>query len=170
MFLERKRIMRGDEKRSQFYACIRDLIQSPVVQAMEEIPQHVNVNCLDHSIYVSYVSFLISRFFGLDFQASARGGLLHDLFLYDWRKEKNRKKYHLFSHPEAALDNATATFELCDKEKDIIKKHMWPLTFKLPKYKESFVVGCADKICALAEMLFIYRFMKIGRKLEAVLA
>lgn len=158
--------MWNKNKQNQFLDCINDLIETPSVKAMSDIPQHVNVNCLDHSIYVSYISFLISRYLGLDYVASARGGLLHDLFLYDWRKENNRRKYHLFSHPSTALDNASAIFDLSEKEKDIIEKHMWPLTIRLPKYKESFVVSVADKFCALMEMLFIYRIFKVDTNLE----
>jgi uncharacterized protein len=152
---------------SQFFNCIKDLIHTPTVRSMGQIPQHVNVNCLDHSIYVSYISFLISRFFRLDYVASARGALLHDLFLYDWRIEEDYKKKHLFSHPSAALNNATKAFELTEIEKDIIKKHMWPLTLTPPRYMESFVVGCADKFCALMEMLFVYKAMNMGDKLKS---
>lgn len=112
-------------KYSQFFSCIRDLMNTPTVNSMKEIPQHINVNCLDHSIYVSYISFLLSRFLRLDYVACARGALLHDLFLYDWRTEVIYKKKHLISHPSAALKNATAAFELTEKEKDIIEKHMW---------------------------------------------
>ncbi|OQB11529.1 MAG: hypothetical protein BWY15_02450 [Firmicutes bacterium ADurb.Bin193] len=150
---------------AQFYNCIHDLIQTPSVHAMSGISQHVNVNCLEHSIFVSYISFLICRFFGLDYVAASRGGLLHDLFLYDRRQEGSHKGCHLFSHPAAALENASLLFVLTDMEKDIIVKHMWPLTTKAPKYKESFLVSCADKFCALVEMLFIYKLMNIDRKL-----
>ena len=34
---------------------------------------------------------------------------------------------------------------LNDIEKDIIIKHMWPVTIRFPKYAESFIVGIADK-------------------------
>ena len=151
---------------AQFNNCIKDLTQTSGVQAMSKIPQHANVNCLDHSIFVSYISFLLCRFFGLDFVSGSRGGLLHDLFLYDWRKDNNHRKYHLFSHPIAALENASTLYNLTDMEKDIIVKHMWPLTIKTPKYKESFLVSCADKFCALVEMFYIYKFMDISGKLE----
>lgn len=151
----------------QFHICIEDLIETPSVRAMSDIPQHGNVSCLDHCIFVSYVSFLLCRFLGLDFVAGARGGLLHDLFLYDWRKGDSHRGPHLFSHPSAALENASTLYELTDIEKDIIVKHMWPLTIKTPKYKESFVVSCADKFCAIVEMLFIYKYMNIGKRLEA---
>ena len=56
---------------------------------------------------------------------------------------------------------------LTEVEQDIIVKHMWPLTLrKVPKYRESFVVSSADKICALAEMLQIYRLMRVAKKLN----
>lgn len=150
---------------SRFYSCIHDLIQHSTVLEMEGIPHHINVNCLEHSVFVAYVSFRISLFLKLDFEASARGGLLHDLFLYDWKKTKTHKKYHLFSHPTTALDNAMGICDLTEIEKDIIQKHMWPLTIKPPRYMESFVVSLADKFCALIEMLFIYKLMNIRKRL-----
>lgn len=30
---------------------------------------------------------------------------------------------------------------------------MWPMTFKLPKYKESYVIVFVDKYCALLEVM-----------------
>jgi uncharacterized protein len=158
--------MLSAKDKAQFNYCISDLIKDKSVQAMREIPQHTNVNCLDHSVFVSYISFKLCRFFGLEYVAGSRGGLLHDLFLYDWRIEKNRRKLHLLSHPQTAMENASQLFDLNDMEKDIIKKHMWPLTIKMPKYMESFLVGCADKFCAIVEMLFIYRLFNIDEKLE----
>ena len=151
--------------RSQFLYCIEDLIHTESVQEMRNISQHVDINCLEHCIFVSYVSFLISRFLGLDYEAAARGGLLHDLFLYDWHIKGSHKGLHGFTHPKTALENASKLCELSQKEKDIIVKHMWPLTLKFPRYKESYVVSTADKICALAEMLHIYHLMKVSQKL-----
>ena len=37
-------------------------------------------------------------------------------------------------------------------EKDIIAKHMWPLTLrKVPKYKESFLISFVDKYTSTSE-------------------
>jgi len=41
---------------------------------------------------------------------------------------------------------------LNDTEKDIIEKHMWPLTIRLPKNKESLVVSLVDKYCSFMEI------------------
>ena len=55
--------------------------------------------------------------------------MLHDLFLYDWRiNDPSRKGLHAFRHPRIAFNNSSEIFDLNEKEKDIILKHMWPLT------------------------------------------
>ena len=88
-------------------------------------------------------------------------GILHDLFLYDWRnskKELNLKGYHAFIHPKIALENASRLFKLNEKEKDIILKHMWPVTFfSLPKYKESYIITVTDKLSALKSFYEYYK-------------
>lgn len=121
---------------------------------MERFIQHRNTNCLEHSINVSYKSYLICRGLGLDYQSAARGGLLHDFFLYDWHITKPKNGLHGLTHPGTALKNADEKFSLNEIEKDIIEKHMWPLTLKLPKYEESFVVSFVDKRCTLREIGF----------------
>ena len=37
------------------------------------------------------------------------------------------------------------------KEKDIIINHMWPVTVKLPRTKEAFILTLVDKYCATYE-------------------
>jgi len=51
-------------------------------------------------------------------------------------------------------------FDLNDTEKDIIEKHMWPLTIRLPKTKESLVVSLVDKYCSLLEIAKIQRKLR----------
>ena len=79
--------------------------------------------------------------------------MLHDLFLYDWRDEPRKRGElpHGFTHPQKALENAREHFELDKLEEDIIVKHMWPLTIKMPKYPESYVIVMMDKYAALLE-------------------
>ena len=81
------------------------------------------------------------------------GALLHDYFLYDWHKERKGKHIHGFTHPAEALKNASEDFELNAVEADIIRKHMFPLNLKPPKYKESALVCLADKLSALEETI-----------------
>lgn len=78
--------------------------------------------------------------------------MLHDLFLYDWRKKQpEHKRFHGFRHPRIALNNASKLFDLNEKEKDIILKHMWPITIIPPKYIEGYIITLTDKYCALEE-------------------
>jgi uncharacterized protein len=153
---------------NEYIKFVADLINSPVVQSMENYIQHSDVSCFEHCINVSYYSYLICRRLGLDCQAVARGALLHDLFLYDWHITKPENGLHGFTHPYAALENANKHFDLNDMEKDIIQKHMWPLTLKLPKYKESFIVSCMDKYCAILEIIKVNNRENINRIKEYV--
>ncbi len=137
----------------EFRECIRDLIKNENIGLMENFRQHGRITCLEHSLYVSYTSYLICRHLEFDYRSAARGGLLHDFFLYDWHITKQDKGLHGFTHPCSALKNANKFFSLNDLEKDIIVKHMWPLTVKLPKYKEAFIVAFADKYCAFMEII-----------------
>lgn len=129
---------------------VTDLMDSAVVESMSGFIQHSDVSCLEHCLTVSYYSYLVCRFFGLDSRSAARGGLLHDLFLYDWHNTRPEEGPHAFVHPSIALRNA-GSFELNNTEKDIIKKHMWPLTIVPPCHPESFIVSIIDKYCAFLE-------------------
>ena len=103
---------------------------------------------------------------GWDSVSAARGAMLHDLFLYDWRiPKKNRvnKKMHAFTHGEIALNNANKLFKLNDTEKDMILRHMWPVTLRMPKTKEGFLLTLVDKYCAIIETKndMMYNLIKI---------
>ena len=49
------------------------------------------------------------------------------------------------------MANAQKLFILNEIEKDIILKHMWPVTFSAPKYLESYIITFVDKYCAIKE-------------------
>jgi uncharacterized protein len=158
----------------EYIICVIDLINNPAVRSMEKFIQHSDLSCFEHSINVSYNSYLICRRLGLDYEAAARGSLLHDFFLYDWHIKRTQKGLHGFTHPYAALENANKYFSLNDVEKDIIVKHMWPLTLKLPKYKEALIVCFVDKYCAFMEVIWhnnrenIYRIKEYASQLDSV--
>lgn len=139
-----------------FSDCIKELLQSEDVQSMRGFIQHAQVSCFEHSFSVAYISFRFCRKTGLhvDYKSMVRGALLHDFFLYDWHLKSDRKGLHGFTHPKAALQNAEKYFVLNDRERDIIVKHMWPLTPIPPRYREAFIVSAADKYCSLIETLF----------------
>lgn len=139
------------ENMKEFLNIINDLINNETVQQMKNYRQHYNTSCYDHCIEVAYWSYLFCKKYNLDYAAVARAGVLHDLFLYDWRhSRKNLGGLHAFIHPKIALKNSLELFDLTPKEQDIILKHMWPVTFfQFPKYKESFIITFFDKLSAL---------------------
>ncbi len=154
---------------TEYIDCIHDLIEHPLVRTMKVYIQHSDIDCLEHSLYVSYNSYLVCKRLGFDYRSAARGGLLHDFFLYDWHVKGSHKGLHGFTHPRTAFDNATREFQLNAVEKDIILKHMWPLTIVPPKYKESYIVAGTDKYCALMEILKLGKRKKV-RRLGSVLS
>lgn len=147
-----------DIELSEFNSIIKDLVENETVQKMKNYKQHYNTSCFEHCKNVAYYSYLICKKYNLDYVSVARAGMLHDLFLYDWRiKQDGRKGLHGFRHPRIALNNASKLFELNKKEQDIILKHMWPITVILPKYKESYIITLVDKYCAIQESIKAYK-------------
>lgn len=137
-----------------FNNCIKDLLELEDVKKLDNFTQHLNTSRLSHSINVAYYSYTVCKIFGLDYKSAARAGILHDLFLYDWRTQKQPEGNHAKAHPIVALRTAEKNVKLNDIEKDCIIKHMWPLTFKAPKYKESFLLSCMDKYCTVLEVFY----------------
>ncbi len=141
-------------RNEEFRSLVRDIMRHPEVQRLRTFHHH-DGSILHHSLRVAILSYRIGKYLKLDYRAIARAGLLHDFFLYDWRHhdlpELAKEKFHGLEHPKIALANAERYFELSDLERDIIVKHMWPLTWRPPRYRESMVVTCMDKLAATRE-------------------
>jgi uncharacterized protein len=129
---------------AQYVAIVQDLLDQPAVKKLANYTQHHHSNRLQHSIAVSYDSYRIAKRMHLDYRSTARAGLLHDLFYYDWRTTKFDLGSHAFIHPRVALRNAEKITNLNAKERDIILKHMFGATLALPKYMESLIVSLVD--------------------------
>jgi uncharacterized protein len=150
--LKKKREHEMEYIKNDYGNLVSDLTLSQNVVSMSGFVQHGNVSCLEHCSHVSYKSYVICRMLKLDYRSAARGGLLHDYFLYDWHNN-SPYRLHGFRHPHRALLNAKRDFELNEIECDIIEKHMWPLTLIPPKYKESLIVSMVDKYYTIIEVL-----------------
>lgn len=143
----------------EFYSIIEELINNETVRKMKDFKQHYDTSTYDHCLNVAYLNYIICKKLKLDYKSATRAAMLHDLFLYDWRNSKkllNLEKPHAFIHPKIALENASKLFTLNEKEKDIILKHMWPVTLSLPKYKESYIITFTDKLSAIKETYDFY--------------
>lgn len=132
-----------------------DILLSEGMQQEKLLPHHGKISCYQHSLAVSLMGlYLVDKYnFDVDETSLIRGALLHDYYLYDWHKGHKSHRFHGFIHAHRALNNACRDFNLNKIEKDIIRKHMFPLNLALPKYKESWIVTLADKIVATKELL-----------------
>ena len=150
-----------NEKNSElirfFIDTVRPLCENEKVLSMDGLKQHGGTSCLVHSLAVAYYSLVFVSALGIrcDRKSLVRGALLHDYFLYDWHVKETRTAHRLhgFTHPGAALCNARKDFDLNEIESNIIARHMFPLTPKPPRFRESLVVCLIDKYCAVAEFL-----------------
>ena len=137
---------------------VNDIINNEDFNKLSNIPHHGETR-MEHSLKVSYYSYKISKFLKLDDRETARAGLLHDFYFnrtIDYRQVKDKVKLYTTGHPNDALKNADELFILSDKEKDIIKAHMFPLGFSIPKYLEAWVVNTVDTTISTYE--FIKKF------------
>lgn len=149
------------ERQRQIEASASDILRSKNFNRMKEYIQHGDVTVNSHVMDVARYSIALSE--KLHIRCSRRelirGALLHDYFLYDWHipDYENPHKLHGFYHPGVALRNASEEYPLTEREMDIIRKHMWPLTVVPPGCREAWIVTAADKWCSLLETLHMHR-------------
>ncbi len=139
--------------KSEYLSLVHDILYHEEFMRLKEFFHH-NGHIYDHVVRVSYLSYSVSKVFSLDYSAAARGGLLHDFFLYDWRERKAQdlsRWAHGREHPQIAYANASRCFSVNAREKDIIVKHMFPKTRSFPRFTESYIVSASDKVAAIGE-------------------
>lgn len=138
-----------------------DIVCSENFGRTKEHLQHGNMTVNAHVMNVCRYSIVLSDTLRIKCNRRdlIRGALLHDYFLYDWHIPdfKNPHRLHGFYHPGRALRNADSEYTLTDIQRDIIKKHMWPLTFVPPLCREAWVVTAADKWCSLMETVHLHK-------------
>lgn len=141
----------------QYLTKVNDILENKEFQKMGNILHHEG-NRLNHSIRVSYYSYLLAKTLKLDSDKVARAALLHDFFLEKnegaTKKEKART---MLNHPEYALENSKKYFELSPLEEDIILSHMFPVGKHVPKYFESWMVDIVDDIASIYEKSAVIR-------------
>jgi len=145
----------------EIQAAAQDILQSENFNSTKEHIQHGNMTVNNHCMNVARYSLAFSRKLHLkcNERELIRGALLHDYFLYDWHDEEHIKPYklHGYFHPGRALRNAEKEYSLTDRERDIIRKHMWPLTIVPPIYREGWIVTMVDKWCSFMETIRVHK-------------
>lgn len=120
--------------------------------------QHGDVSVYEHVVSVARASAAAGAFLEhmgvrVDRPSLIRGALLHDYFLFDWHDPDPSHRPHGFTHPATALTRALEDFELTERERNIIARHMFPLVPIPPTCREAWIVCMADKACALHETI-----------------
>ena len=140
-------------KKDMLSNCILELMRDANLIQLDKFIQHGDTTCFWHSIAIAYYSLAFVDFMHIHCNVKSLiiGALLHDYYLYDWHIKDASHRLHGFTHGKKALNNAEKVRKLNKLERDIIKKHMFPLTPLPPIYRESIVVCLVDKACSLYE-------------------
>lgn len=159
-------------KDSEFKAYLKDVASRSAFCTTHQYVQHGNTSVLLHSIAVAYYSYYLSWYFHLNFRERdlVRGALLHDYFLYDWHNSGEGHTLHAFTHARDAYTNAQKEFQLSRVEREVIKKHMFPLTLLPPLCREAVMVCLVDKGCSLYETFKRSPYSMLRAKFLPVLA
>lgn len=141
----------------QYVNIVKDILDNEEFKKMNEIAHH-GLNRGGHLLRVSYYSYKIAKIMGLDYESSARAGLLHDFFFEDNKNSNMSKRMKtLVEHPKYSVHNSSKYFELTEMEKDIIESHMFPVCRKVPKYFEGWIVNLVDDVVAINEFSYKLR-------------
>ena len=136
------------------------------VLRMQDISMHRGSNCYLHCFKVAKKA--ISKSLNkknINLEVVLVGAILHDYYLYDWRKDRSKLKKHAKNHPHVAIENAIRDFAISDDIKRVIETHMWPINFKaFPNTKEAKVVSLADKAVTIGESLTGKRYKQKKRE------
>lgn len=151
--------------RERIHEHAEDILNSGRFKRSDGNMQHGDVSVYEHSIRVAETALKLAdalKLKGVSERELVRGALLHDYFLYDWHRDGKEAgnvhpRLHGFFHAQTALENARRDFELTDRESEIIKKHMWPLTIVPPINKEAWLVTIADKYASAMETLKLHK-------------
>lgn len=157
----KKKLERHREIQKQILENASDILQSDNFYKTKEHIQHGNMTVNAHVMSVCRHSIALSEALHVKCNQRdlIRGALLHDYFLYDWHTPdaEHPHRLHGFYHPGRALRNADKEYQLTNIQRDIIKKHMWPLTVVPPLCREAWIVTAADKWCSLMETVHMHR-------------
>ena len=133
---------------------------------MKDISLHRGSNCYEHSFKVAKKAIRKSlNRKNVNLEVVLLGAILHDYYLYDWRKDRSKLKKHGKNHPDIAIENAIKDFNIPDEVKKVIKSHMWPINIKdYPKSKEAKIVSISDKEVTIVESMTTKKYKQKKRE------
>ncbi len=142
-------------KDKEFERLIDDIVNEKDYQELKHYRHHIRSNVYDHSVKVAYLCYRHHkrRRMKTNPQELIRGALLHDYYRYDRSKKDPAYRFHGVIHPKHALYHAKQKYpDLTKIEKDMIRRHMFPLTIIPPKTKEGRLICFYDKLAAISDL------------------
>ena len=157
-----------EKQKEKLETIYQSFLNDEKILKMKEISMHRGSNCYEHSFKVAKHAMKIAlrgHKKNLNLETLLIGAILHDYYLYDWRKDRSKLKRHTKSHPYIASENASRDFDISQEIKKIIETHMWPINIKdFPETKEARIVDIADNNVAMCEALTSKRYKEKHRQ------
>lgn len=141
-------------RNTEFYKLVKDILINKEFNKLKDIRHH-GITRYDHSLRVAYYTYIVSKKLHLDYVKATKGALLHDFFIDEVSSMDGLSR--LRKHPEFAIINAKKYYDLSPMEEDIIKTHMFPVTFTPPKYLESWLVDIIDDVASVYERSYSFK-------------
>lgn len=132
----------------EFFSIIEEILENKEFNKTKNIVHH-GITRYAHSMRVAYYTYQVTKALHLDYQEATTAAMLHDFFLDEVEEDNSVAK--LTRHPSYAVANAKKHFSISEKQEDIIKTHMFPITLTPPKYLESWIVDIIDDLAAIYE-------------------
>lgn len=158
----------SQEEKDRLENLYQTFLHDEKIQQMKEIPMHRGSNCYEHCFKVARKGIRHALKYhkkGINLELVLIGAILHDYYLYDWRKDKSKRKRHGSDHPFIAANNAKRDFDISDPVREIIERHMWPINLnKWPDTTEARIVSVSDKAVTIGEALTSKAYKKKKRE------
>ena len=155
-----------EQEKERLENLYQSFLKDEKILRMKDISMHRGSNCYIHSFKVAKkaVKKSLNRK-NVNLEVVVLGAILHDYYLYDWRKDRSKLKKHGKNHPVVAIENAMRDFSISEEVKKVIKSHMWPLNIKeYPKSKEAKIVSISDKAVTIGESLTSKKYKQRKRE------
>lgn len=143
------------EEKQRLEAIYQKFLNDDRIKRMKDVPMHFGSNCYLHSFKVAKKAIKHALHFRkVNLETVLLSAILHDYYLYDWRKNKELKKKHGSRHPLIASIHARRDFGINKDVQKSIRSHMWPIGFThFPNNKEAMILSYSDKDIAIKEFL-----------------
>lgn len=177
-YCNEKKLFKTEEDFNRWFNIVSIILNNEEFLKRKAFKHHENQSVYEHCLMVSAISYNLAIKFRANIANCVIAGLLHDFYTSAWQyseklesldkkyrenflpgnKKKSFLKMHGFTHAISAVGNSKENFpDLINyRILNAIATHMFPLCiftkYKIPKYKESWIVTIADDIATFKDL------------------